>query len=136
MLRCQFYLHLGRQLCRIIQWFFTRIDLVSDKAPRSAYPPNLHYFLQFQNFYNLSFLHWWRQQHSSQPDKQETMILGNENFWQASLSPMSSYDTLGEWKQPLTDDWTHISHRTIKRMGHPNRTIDRWQCGGPAFGLC
>ena len=33
---------------------------------------------------------------TSQPDKQETMILGNENFWQASLSPMSSYDTLGE----------------------------------------
>ena len=61
-------------------------------------------------------------------DKQETMILGNENFWQASLSPMSSYDTLGVKAATLTDDWTHISHRTIKRMGPPNhdRQMTMW----------
>ena len=43
--------------------------------------------------------------------------------------------TLWEWKQPLTDDWTHISQPTrecwtIKRMGpshHDNVVAEKWQ---------
>ena len=42
--------------------------------------------------------------------------------------------TLWEWKQPLTDDWTHISQPTrecwtIKRMGpshHDNVVAEKW----------